>query len=631
MKKVANKLFVLWIIVFCLALVSCGLEKKEPLPSPQDVRTEGKLLLWEEVENATGYVVRIGEEEQETAEPSYNLAALRGPATYAVAVKAVGGEAYADSEWVGISYEAPTTIEIGYDETGLVFYLMEDGTGYELSLNVHITEFIKGKTEIVLPDFFNDLPVKRIAKLAFQLGGEYGGATPSQINRQIKRIQLPSKLEEIGIGAFLNQMGLEEIVIPDSVTKIETMAFQGCQNLKKVTLPKNLKLIPDCCFQHCALSELSLPEGLETIEMYAFSPRIKTYYPHTGITKYEYTNQTFTEVVFPASIKEIAASAFLGCQSLQSIVLPENLENLELGKAFNDTAWYNAQSDGLVYLGDVLYGYKGDMPENTALEIPEGTKYITHYAFSGDDNLISITFPQGVKFLGGKTLYFCKALSEVILPSDLKKIPDEMFSGCDGLVEIELPSGVTEIGESAFGLCDNLKTVELPASLKKIGSSAFKKCVALEEIKLPAGLEEIGGNAFQACTALKTVEMPASLKRIGGAAFSGCSSLEEIVLPAGLEEIRGYAFENCDNLQEVVLPQSLKLIGLYLFKDCDALAYVYYEGTDSQWEKILEESEIESPSEDMFGGAEFYIYSKGAPTKQGNYWHYVNGEISHWL
>ena len=71
------------------------------------------------------------------------------------------------------------------------------------------------------------------------------------------------------------------------------------------------------------------------------------------------------------------------------------------GGAFNNTAWYNNQPDGLVYAGKVAYNYKGDMPANTQLSIKDGTIGIAAYAFNGCNGLVSIDIPNSVTSIGG--------------------------------------------------------------------------------------------------------------------------------------------------------------------------------------------------------------------------------------
>ena len=89
----------------------------------------------------------------------------------------------------------------------------------------------------------------------------------------------------IGVNAFTSRRGLTSITIPHSVTSIGTYAFNGCSGLTSITIPNSVTSIDD--------------------------------------------------------------GAFSVCSSLTSITFPNNLTSLG-ARAFDGTAWYNNQPDGLV-------------------------------------------------------------------------------------------------------------------------------------------------------------------------------------------------------------------------------------------------------------------------------------------
>lgn len=60
-------------------------------------------------------------------------------------------------------------------------------------------------------------------------------------------------------------------------------------------------------------------------------------------------------------VVEICDQAFESCTSLSSIKLADSV--VMVSSAFNRTKWYEKQSSGLVYIGKVLYGYKGNIPK----------------------------------------------------------------------------------------------------------------------------------------------------------------------------------------------------------------------------------------------------------------------------
>ena len=632
MKKRIKQLALLCLAALSLIFGACAAEAAAtPLSAPQNLRMEGKILVWDAVEHAAGYVVRLQNREQEVEGTSFDLSSL-AVGTYAVRVKAYGdGGKYANSDWSQFSYTAEEVVARGYDELGYRYTLLEDGTGY----SIHRGKANTFKMEkIVIPAYYRGLPVKCIEEGGFSKyekidsGGlimeglaplPYRGA---YLNEVTTELVLPDTLEEIGPWGLAGMSKVESVVIPDSVTKLDDKAFYGCVNLKTVKLPAGLKEIPYGCFEACGLTELSLPEGLERIGGRAFSVKntsfssgsesVKQSYiePNTIIIEIPpsqnlpYIEQYYTDVVIPASVKEIGINAFCGCRRLKNITLegvPETIEK----DAFDDTAWYHAKADGPVYLGNILVDYKGTMPEDYTLYIPATVKGIAGGVFWNQRNLKSVIISDGVRLMGREIFRGCSALSEIRLPSDLTKIPDETFSGCIGLSQIDLSANVAEIGEEAFMYTGLIRFV-VPDRVEAIGDSAFEGCKALEEIVLPAGL-----------------------KSIGKCAFWGCESLGQIVLPAGLKSIGRNVFRNCKKLREIVIPASVEYLGNFPMSNCDALEAVYFEGDERRLKIVLEQVE-ENELSTHFSEATVYFYAETLPAKTGNYWHYADGVPAVW-
>ena len=130
---------------------------------------------------------------------------------------------------------------------------------------------------------------------------------------------------------------------------------------------------------------------------------IKTVIIEDGVTyigSYAFYGCTgLTSVTIPDSVTSIGSNSFYGCTGLTSITIPDSLANIE-GYAFNNTAWYNNQPDGMVYAGRVAYKYKGTMPDNTSIIIRDGTKGIAGSAFERCTGLTSVIIPDSVTSIG---------------------------------------------------------------------------------------------------------------------------------------------------------------------------------------------------------------------------------------
>ena len=105
----------------------------------------------------------------------------------------------------------------------------------------------------------------------------------------------------------------------------------------------------------------------------------------------------------------------------------------------------------------------------------------------------------------------------------------------------------------------------------------------------------------------------------------------EIVIPDmynGLPvvEIDDWAFCYCDSLTSVVIPDSVTEIGAWAFNGCSNLTEIYHTRSQSDvWGNLY----IDVNNSEFFMAMPYY-YSESAPDTEGNFWHYVDGNIVIW-
>ena len=239
------------------------------------------------------------------------------------------------------------------------------------------------------------------------------------------------EVTSIGSCAFFLCSGLTSVTIPNSVTSIEHLAFSGCSGLTSVTIP--------------------------------------------------------------TSVTSIGYSAFSGCTGLTSITFPTSVTSIA-PDAFDNTPWYNNQPDGIVYVGKMVYKFKGTMPDGKKIKIKDGTLGILDNAFYYCSGLTSVTIPNSVTSIGSCTFDGCSGLTSIIVEESntvydsrnncnaiIETASNTLIVGCKNTI---IPNGVTGIN-GAFAGCSGLTSITIPNSVTSIGGGAFNSCSGLTSITIP--------------------------------------------------------------------------------------------------------------------------------------------------
>lgn len=348
----------------------------------------------------------------------------------------------------------------------------------------------------------------------------------------------------IGESAFQGCTGLTSVTIPNSITHIGDVAFYDCSSLDVINGCKNVTSIGTEAFLNTAWrnaltkgmhyvghvayrysgempenTNITLNEGTTQIADQCFSgcsnlTSITIPNSVTSIGKYGFSHcKSLTSVAIPNSVTSIGYWTFRECRSLTSVTIPNSVTSIA-PDAFDGTPWYESFEEGVIYMGKVLFKYKGKMPDDTEIIIKEGTVTIGDYAFEGYKGLSSISIPNSVTSIGGHA-----------------------FQGCSGLTSVTIPNSVTSIGNSAFNGCKSLTSVAIPNSVKKIDGHAFEGCKSLTSVTIPNSVTEICAGAFMNCSGLTSVNIPNSVTSIGWIAFYGCNRLVSVTLPEKVASI----------------------------------------------------------------------------------------------
>lgn len=390
--------------------------------------------------------------------------------------------------------------------------------------------------------------------------------------KSLTSITIPNSVTEIGWYAFSNCTSLENMTIPNSVTEIDSYAFSDCTSLKSIAIPNSVIRIGWGCFVDCtSLTSITIPNNVSSIYEDTFA----------GCTD-------LTSITIPDGVTKIGSRAFADCTSLMSIVVPDSVISV-YSNAFFNTAWYNSQPSGAVYIGKVYYTNKGPIYSNQSIIIKDGTKGIADATFR-DQSLtgVTVTIPESVINIGSYAFYNCSCLTEITIPVNVTSIGDYAFADCTRLKRINWnATSVTNFDShnhvfSNAGTVNSGIVVNFGNSVKNIpaylfySNSSFPRqyvCPKIKEITINNGVSDIGIAAFKS-TKLTNITIPSSVTNIGYSAFSGCVDLTNITISDGVTKIDNGAFSACTGLTSVTIPDSVTEIGYSAFNDCKKLSSI---------------------------------------------------------
>lgn len=359
-----------------------------------------------------------------------------------------------------------------------------------------------------------------------------------------------------------------------------------CTYFKKAALLASLSAVSILVSsQRVHSDQLLLPADLHRIEAEAFC-----------------NDQSLESVVLPDGITQIDTRAFAG-SSLQEINLPPTLtaiaddafdgSSLQRVSAVRGTYAYTwalahgylqAETDASLFAysapsGDtvVLKGFlnKTDYPSEIILPSvsPDGYRVtsVGEGAFSGMTGLTSVEIRGNIASISANAFRNCTQLEHVTLCEGVKQIKGIVngdsgaFSGCSALTELVLPGTLESIGNYTFYNCSGLQSltiVESETSALSIGESAFAETNLSGTLTIPSKVSAIQASAFSETPIEALVIEPGeNLHTISTNAFLKCLSLRSASIPGNVEAINTGAFRNCTKLEDLTLPEGLKSIG----------------------------------------------------------------------
>lgn len=393
---------------------------------------------------------------------------------------------------------------------------------------------------------------------------------------------IPSSYKDIPVTTVgsLGKSGknVTSVTIPDSIKTIDGYAFSGFEGLTEITIPASVESVGGCAFENCT--------NLTTV-----------YWNSSAETKDK--NEIFS-----------------GCTKLKNIVIGENVTRVPQ-HIYNDE-WFNNQPDGLVAANGYVYGYKGTMPLNYTLTIPNGTIGIMRKAFKDRVFITSVVIPDSVTNIEKSAFEGCtkiksitasasvacevsrqcgsEVIDEIVITSGTK-IDGGSSSGYGAgvfpgsITKITIPDSITSIGYYAFYGCKNIKEVHVESleswcAIEFYGSysnplaaSANAKLYIDGEVPsgnftISNGITAIPSCTFRNCVDLTSITIPDSVTSIGESVFENCTSLTNVTIPESVTRIENDAFAGCTSLASVTIPDSVTYTSDFAFENCKGLTRI---------------------------------------------------------
>ena len=245
------------------------------------------------------------------------------------------------------------------------------------------------------------------------------------------------------------------------VTAILDNAFAGA-NIKSVLISENITSIAGVAFSDCYTLEAIDVDPLNT----AYSSIDGNLYDKLGTKLIRYASgKTAASFTTPASVTEIAAEAFSGCNSITSVSIGASV-NVIGERAF---AYCPSLSDITVSSSNSKFSSK-----NGSLYNKNGTTLI---AYAGSAK--SFTVPSGVTEIGAYSFMNCTKLEAVTFSNTVEVIGTAAFKGCTSLIKATLSDSVTVIESYAFADCIKLSEITLGELINTVGDYAFSGCSSL--------------------------------------------------------------------------------------------------------------------------------------------------------
>ncbi len=336
---------------------------------------------------------------------------------------------------------------------------------------------------------------------------------------------------------------IKKVVVQEGILSIGDYAFWFCQNLTELSLPNGLNTVGKSAFSFCKISNLKIPYTVTTIKDSAF----------------RMNSLTSVEIPYKVSVLE------------KNAIKSDNMVEYKVASGSN----YFSAKDGVLYdyLGKKLIAYPA-AKSDTVFVMPEVVTSVNEQAFYECNNLESIIVSPNLTTIGTQGFMYCSNITAFSIPDSVEYIGSGAFDGCLKLSSIHIGAGVRYLTGHYFGSC-NLSNITISANNQFYtvsGGKVYSKDM-MTLVYYPCNLPG------------ETYNIPFGVKEIGPGCFYSANYLKNINIPETVEKIGYGAFEYVD-ITSIYIPKSVTEIGFSAFSGCNNLATINYGGSSSDWINI---------------------------------------------
>ena len=256
---------------------------------------------------------------------------------------------------------------------------------------------------------------------------------------------------------------------------------------------------------------------------------------------------------------------------------------------------------------------------------------ISSSAFSGCNNLHTVTIPKTIKSIGSSAFQGCNNLTTlnfnavnceefgssyndnynplkncpittINIGDSVQRIPSYFASNLDSLAFITIPENVTNIEDYAFRDCDNLTTLNFNAINCEVTYSDYLENCPITTINIGDSVQRIPNYFASNLDSLTSIDIPNSVTSIGNSAFQNCNNLATLNFNAvnceefgnsndyyhpfkncpittinigdSVQRIPNYFASNLNGLTSITISNNVTFIGAKAFYYCSSLTSI---------------------------------------------------------